>query len=311
MATSERFSLERAAQYAGLSPQTLKQQAENGRLDAEKVDGEWATTMSSLIKYLSGRRKNAGDVPIICLDCERVYLNPSQAAIVVVISGLRILGCPRCGSTRMGIAATDVDVGHRSGHALETGLKRAAERAQHQGSAVEEFTDATGAAVRIMATAGDGLSVSIELDRDGELDPRDGARVKGIVAAAFGPGVAALGPHIVARYDVQLERGRQRTVEGSRDLSDIRTGKPGTKYIRFTVDAWYQADDDSIHLTSPDDGRFHSTVNDKPGSKRQHSSLYRHLRRLLEGADRWPDSTSSGRVSRAGAVPTFEGGPNR
>jgi uncharacterized protein YuzE len=54
-----RISLAQAAQIAGLSPRTLKIQAQSGRLQAEKLGANWVTTEAWLKAYLSSRRYNA------------------------------------------------------------------------------------------------------------------------------------------------------------------------------------------------------------------------------------------------------------
>ena len=69
----------------------------------------------------------------------------------------------------------------------------------------------------------------------------------------------------------------------------IQLGSPGTKYVRMEIDVWYQEDDHSIHITSRDDGKFHSTVKNDSASIRGHVSLFKHLQRILEEHDRWPE----------------------
>lgn len=71
-------------------------------------------------------------------------------------------------------------------------------------------------------------------------------------------------------------------------MAGVQVGSEGTKYIRFTVDVWYQESDNSIHITAPGIQGFHTTVNNDPGSKRCHENLYNLLKRLLEENDRWP-----------------------
>ena len=72
-------------------------------------------------------------------------------------------------------------------------------------------------------------------------------------------------------------------------MDQISVGPAGTKYIRFSVDVWYQPSDKSIHITAPKaDQQFHTTVNGNPGSERYHRSLYSHLKRMLEKSGRWP-----------------------
>lgn len=44
---------------------------------------------------------------------------------------------------------------------------------------------------------------------------------------------------------------------------------------------------DSIHLTIPQEDYFHTTVNNKAGSKRRHENMYKKLKRLLQENDRW------------------------
>ena len=58
------------------------------------------------------------------------------------------------------------------------------------------------------------------------------------------------------------------------------------RYIRFEVDVWYQPDDETIHIVSndPEIVGFHSTVNDRLGSKRHHANLYMKLGKLLRDA---------------------------
>jgi hypothetical protein len=68
----------------------------------------------------------------------------------------------------------------------------------------------------------------------------------------------------------------------------ITVGKPGTKYVRMEIDISYQADDDSIHITSRDDPKFHSTVKNGTASRRGHGSLFKHFQRVLTENDRWP-----------------------
>lgn len=75
---------------------------------------------------------------------------------------------------------------------------------------------------------------------------------------------------------------------GSHQRSRVQVGRPGTKYVRFPIDVWYQVSDRSIHMTSQADDRFHTTVKNDPNSKRYHRSLYDHLRRALKEAGRWP-----------------------
>jgi hypothetical protein len=71
----------------------------------------------------------------------------------------------------------------------------------------------------------------------------------------------------------------------------ISVGKPGTKYVRMEINIWYQPDDDSIHITSDDDPKFHSTVKNDSASVRGHGSLFKHFQRVLMDQGRWPGGT--------------------
>lgn len=53
------ISLAEAAGRAGLSPGTLKNQAQAGRLKARKEGRDWITTEAWLGEYLAGRKYNA------------------------------------------------------------------------------------------------------------------------------------------------------------------------------------------------------------------------------------------------------------
>ncbi|MFT6510106.1 MAG: hypothetical protein ACJAVO_002347 [Parvibaculaceae bacterium] len=55
-----------------------------------------------------------------------------------------------------------------------------------------------------------------------------------------------------------------------------------TAYLKVSV--WLDADSGHIHLAIPDTGWFHSTVNNKPDSKRRHANLYKKLARVLKEA---------------------------
>ena len=286
------FSLDEASRYLGISPQTLKLQAEKGRLAARKRNGEWLVTMADVMAYVATRQRNAGDVAVVCLDCERVFFSPSEALVVSLGRlDMSVLGCPNCRSPRMGVAALPAKP-DQTGQGLVAAVGRVLDRAKRRGRAVELVDDATGASVELSASWVDNLRLQIDVDRDGEIDSRDANRLRDIVTSVVGRSVPIHGPRLIARYEATLDSAERPPIETSTERNEqvkgIRTGAPGTKYIRFTVDAWYQETDDSIHLTSPDEAGFHTTVNDHPGSKRCHPSLYRHLRRVLEAADRWP-----------------------
>jgi hypothetical protein len=285
------FNLDEAARYLGLSAQTLKLQAEKGRLAARKRNGEWLVTMANVMAYVATRQRNAGDVAVVCLDCERVFFSPSEAVVVSLGRlDMSVLGCPNCRSPRMGVAALPTKP-DQTGQALVAAVARVLDRAKRRGRAVELVDDATGATVELSASSVDDLRLQIDVDRDGEVDSRDAKRLRDIVASVVGRSVPIHGPRLIARYEATLDSAERRSEtsnERKEQVKGIRTGAPGTKYIRFTVDVWYQETDNSIHLTSPDEDGFHTTVNDHPGSKRCHPSLYRHLRRMLEAANRWP-----------------------
>lgn len=72
----------------------------------------------------------------------------------------------------------------------------------------------------------------------------------------------------------------------------LTTGKPGTKHISLTINAWYDERAREIHVTSDDDPerRFHVRLRDQEGSTAHHAAHYQHLRRLLQQVGRWPAS---------------------
>jgi len=63
--------------------------------------------------------------------------------------------------------------------------------------------------------------------------------------------------------------------------SDIRRSKKGGNTAYLNVGVWYRQDTDEIHLTLPNSGWFHTTVNCKPNSKRAHPNLFNKLARAL------------------------------
>lgn len=67
----------------------------------------------------------------------------------------------------------------------------------------------------------------------------------------------------------------------------VEVGTTGLKGIRFRLDAWYQ--NGEIHLTTLDDKKFRTSVNNKEGSKRCHRNLYMHLKKLMEKHGGWPE----------------------
>ena len=70
---------------------------------------------------------------------------------------------------------------------------------------------------------------------------------------------------------------------------DVAPAPGGNRTVYLAVGVWYDEDTDSIHITLPSgQDRFHTTVNNKPGSKRRHENLYGHLKRILVEHGRWP-----------------------
>jgi len=55
----EFIDLKKASQLAGITPVTLRTQAEKGRLWAIRLGGQWVTTRERLQHYLDSRAKNA------------------------------------------------------------------------------------------------------------------------------------------------------------------------------------------------------------------------------------------------------------
>lgn len=72
--------------------------------------------------------------------------------------------------------------------------------------------------------------------------------------------------------------------------NEVKVGSPNSRYIRFSIDVWYNDKDQAIHMTAPGaDKSFHTTVNDNPASIRYHKNLYKHLKRMLKEHGRWPE----------------------
>ena len=172
------ISLQDAGRYTGLSPQTLKIQAERGRLEARKVGGVWVTSVDEVLRYVASRRRNASDVVVICQECGRTFATPSDAVPVSMAPGFpNVLGCPACGSPSWGIAAVPEDRG-RYGHRLEAALRSAIEAARTTGLGEAAVNDATGAFVRMRVLAGEQWRVEFDVDRDGAFDARDAKRLQ-------------------------------------------------------------------------------------------------------------------------------------
>lgn len=67
-------------------------------------------------------------------------------------------------------------------------------------------------------------------------------------------------------------------------MSDIRKSEKGGNTAYLNVGIWYDAKAECIHITLPNSGWFHTTVNDDPTSKRGHPSLFGKLTRALKEA---------------------------
>jgi hypothetical protein len=56
------------------------------------------------------------------------------------------------------------------------------------------------------------------------------------------------------------------------------------KTITRTVSIWYDEKTEHIHLAVPETDWFHSTINNREGSVRQHANLFKKLGKLLRDA---------------------------
>ena len=61
----------------------------------------------------------------------------------------------------------------------------------------------------------------------------------------------------------------------------VKVSKLG-KSVYVEMGFWYNEDDDSIHLTGQGVEGFHTTVNNKEGSKRCHPNLFMKLAKCLQ-----------------------------
>lgn len=197
------ISLEDAARYTGLSAQTLKIQADRGRLGARRVGRTWTTTIEDVMRYVVSRRINASDVAVICHDCELVFLTPSEAPAIRPASGPAVLCCPRCGSAAWGIAAVPGDAG--PGHRLGAALHAAVNDAQQTGSGEAEVNDATGAYVRIRVRGRAAQQIEFDVDRGGVFDGRDVGRLADHIRTALGPAHLTAGPTPIHRYEFERD----------------------------------------------------------------------------------------------------------
>ncbi len=65
----------------------------------------------------------------------------------------------------------------------------------------------------------------------------------------------------------------------------FQRSEKGGHTIYMKAGVWYNSQTVDIHLTVPESGWFHTTVNNRPGSKRYHPNLFRKLSRALKQAD--------------------------
>lgn len=65
---------------------------------------------------------------------------------------------------------------------------------------------------------------------------------------------------------------------------DIRKSEKGGNTAYLNIGAWYDEKTNEIHLTLPNSGWFHTTVNANPESKRGNPNLYGKLSRALKEA---------------------------
>lgn len=61
-----------------------------------------------------------------------------------------------------------------------------------------------------------------------------------------------------------------------------------TVYIE-KLGVWYDEGQRQIHLSIPGHKTFHTTVSNRPESKRYHPNLFKKLKALLVEAGRWPE----------------------
>ncbi|WP_132307009.1 hypothetical protein [Komagataeibacter saccharivorans] len=63
---------------------------------------------------------------------------------------------------------------------------------------------------------------------------------------------------------------------------DICKSEKGGQTAYLRIGAWYDSEQDSIHLTLPRSGWFHTTVRRDAKSKRGHPNLFEKLARAME-----------------------------
>jgi hypothetical protein len=205
------ISLQQAASYTGLSAQTLKIQAERGRLAAVKVAGVWLTTIGDVLAYIASRRGNAVDVVVICHDCGRTFATPSEAVPVTqTVGGPAVLGCPSCQSPNWGIASVPEASMRQFGHGLIDAVTSAVTAASEVGIGEAMVNDATGAFVRVRVIAGEKWRIEFDVDRQGTVDQRDAARLADHVREGLGEPTSTPEPLAVWRYVFETDGQRAR-----------------------------------------------------------------------------------------------------
>jgi hypothetical protein len=193
--------LAEAARMTGLAPQTLKLQAQRGRLGARKLGGIWVTSIEDVMRYVASRRVNAADVHVVCLDCDRIFFTPRDAVRVGPGSTPGLLGCPDCRSQRMRPAAVQPDPYGPVGHRLGGALRRALDDARSIGDGESEVNDLTHAYVNVRVLGGPASTrVEFDVDRDGSVDDRDSKRLRDHVQNVVGEVTDEETPRAVYRY---------------------------------------------------------------------------------------------------------------
>lgn len=77
----------------------------------------------------------------------------------------------------------------------------------------------------------------------------------------------------------------------------VRNSGNGGKTAYFEISAWYDEASGDVHLVLPHADGFHTTVNDRPGSRRGHPNLFAKLRRALRAAGvPYPPEAAGGRA---------------
>lgn len=75
---------------------------------------------------------------------------------------------------------------------------------------------------------------------------------------------------------------RPQTAKDMRMTDDICKSEKGRQTAYLRIGAWYDPKQDSIHLTLPRSGWFHTTVRRDPTSKRGHPNLFEKLARAMQ-----------------------------